>query len=234
MKKFVALLGACATVQMPSFAFAQASLSSNEWISPERLKLLLDSAAVESPKLLTYFVFLGLGWLIGKRLTILWSREQKENEEDLVAARAFHQLYGDFFALWKLWNYSLQDPGSQAASGTSRWELLDRACNTEGKLEALFVSLAASQRSLEKNEIETLGRFRQRYQQLREVIRDNVPLAWDHSEHPDYKEFKSLAPQVAAIIVRSGRVRQELLLKITSNVYEVPNRRPVVGQKEAA
>jgi len=112
MKKLVMLLGACAIVLMPSTAFAQASLSPNEWISPERLKLLLDSAAVESPKLLTYFVFLGLGWLIGKRLTILWSREQKENEEDLVAARAFHQLYGDFFALWKLWNYSLQDPGS--------------------------------------------------------------------------------------------------------------------------
>jgi len=234
MRTLAALFGACAIVLMPAIAFAQASLSPNEWISPERLKLLLDSAAVESPKLLTYLVFLGLGWLIGKRLTILWSREQKENEEDLVAARAFHQLYGDFFALWKLWNYCLPDAGSQAAPGTSRWELLNRACDTEGKLEALFVSLAASRRSLANNDIETLGRFRQRYQQLREAIRDHVPLTWDHSEHPDYQEFKSLAPQVAAIIVRSGRVRQELLLKITSNVYEVPNHRPVVGQKAAA
>jgi hypothetical protein len=234
MMKFVALFSACAVLLMPPTAFAQVSLIPNEWISPDRLKMLLDSAAVETPKLLTYLVFLGLGWLIGKRLTVLWSHEQKENEEDRVAARVFHQLYGDFFALWKLWNYSLCDPGSQTAPGTSRWELLDRACNTEGKLEALFVSLAASQRSLANNEIETLGRFRQRYQQLREAIRDNVPLKWDYSEHPDYKEFKSLAPQVAAIIVRSGRVRQELLLKITSNVYEVPNHRPGVEQKEAA
>jgi hypothetical protein len=234
MKKLVAGFGGFAIVLMPSLAFAQGTLSPNEWISPDRLKMLLDSAAVETPKLLTYLVFLGLGWLIGKRLTVLWSREQKENEEDLAAARVFHQLYGDFFALWKLWNYSLRDPGSQAAPGTSRWELLDRACNTEGKLEALFVGLAASQRSLANNEIETLGRFRQRYQQLREAIRDNVPLNWDHSEHPDYNEFKSLAPQVAAIIVRSGRVRQELLLKITSNVYEVPNHRTGVEQKEAA
>jgi len=234
MKKLVAGFGGFAIVLMPSLAFAQGTLSPNEWISPDRLKMLLDSAAVETPKLLTYLVFLGLGWLIGKRLTVLWSREQKENEEDLAAARVFHQLYGDFFALWKLWNYSLRDPGSQAAPGTSRWELLDRACNTEGKLEALFVGLAASQRSLANNELETLGRFRQRYQQLREAIRDNVPLNWDHSEHPDYNEFKSLAPQVAAIIVRSGRVRQELLLKITSNVYEVPNHRTGVEQKEAA
>ena len=66
---------------------------------------MLDSAAVETPKLLTYLIFLGLGWLIGKRLTILWSGRQKQNEQDLDAARDFHALYGDFFALWKLWNY---------------------------------------------------------------------------------------------------------------------------------
>src|SRR5262249_17841079 len=150
------------------------------------------------------------------------------------AARDFHQLYGEFFALWKLWNYSFGDPGSQAAPGTSRWELLDRACKTEGKLEAMFVGLAASQRPLTNKEIEALGRFRQRYQQLREAIRDNVLLKWDHSRHPDYVEFKMLAPQVAAIIVRSGRVRRELLLKITSNVYEVPNHRLGPEQREAA
>lgn len=234
MKKFVALLSICATAAMPSIAFAQAGLPPSEWISPDRLKMLLDSAAAETPKLMTYLIFLGLGWLIGKRLTVLWSREQKENEEDLVAARALHQLYGEFFALWKLWNYSLLDPGSQGAPGTSRWELLDRACSSEGKLEALFVSVAASQRSLANDEIETLGRFRQRYQQLREVIRDNVPLKWDHAEHPEYVEFKTLAPQVAAIIVRSGRVRRELLLKITSNVYEVPNHRVGAEQRQAA
>jgi len=33
---------------------------------------------------------------------------------------------------------------------------------------------------------------------------------------------KTLAPQVAAVIVGSGRVRRELLTKITSNIYEVP------------
>jgi hypothetical protein len=234
MKKLVALLSTCAIAAMPSIAFAQAGFIPSEWIAPERLDKLLDSAAAETPKLLTYLLFLGLGWVIGKRLTVLWSRKQKENEQDLEAARDFHQLYGEFFALWKLWNYSLGDPGSQAVPGTSRWELLDRACSSEGKLEALFVSVAASQRSLANDEIETLGRFRQRYQQLREVIRDNVPLKWDHAEHPEYVEFKTLAPQVAAIIVRSGRVRQELLLKITSNVYEVPNHRVGAEQRQAA
>jgi len=51
----------------------------------------------------------------------------------------------------------------------------------------------------DKKDVETLGRFRHRYQQLRQSIRDNVPLPWDHSEYSDYVEFKTLAPQVAAI-----------------------------------
>lgn len=71
----------------PAFAFGAAT-----WFTQERLQKLLDSAAVESPKLATYLVFLGLGWFIGRRLTILWSRRQKENEQDLDAARDFHAL----------------------------------------------------------------------------------------------------------------------------------------------
>jgi hypothetical protein len=82
----------------------------------------------------------------------------------------------------------------------------------------------ASEKPLNDEEISTLGRFRQRYQQLREAIRDNVPLAWDHAEHPEYLDFKTLAPQVAAIIVRSDRVRRDALIKITANFYEVPDR----------
>jgi hypothetical protein len=175
------------------------------------------------PKLITTLIFLGLGWVIGKLLTVLWSRRQKQNEQDLEAARDFHALYGDFFALWKLWNYYVRDLGADALPGASRWELLDRACKSEARLESTFVRLASG-KTLTGKDIDTLGRFRQRYQQLRESIRDNVPLQWDHSEHPDYMEFKTLAPQVSAIIAGSGRVREELLMKITSNVYEIPNR----------
>jgi hypothetical protein len=96
-------------------------------------------------------------------------------------------------------------------------------CEAEAKLESTPVRLA-SERGLTDKEIHTLGRFRQRYQQLRESTRDNQPLQWDHSEHPDYVEFKTLAPQVAAIITGRRRVRPELLIKITSNMYEVPNK----------
>ena len=221
-----ALKAACLIVIPTSAALAQSSFSGLQtgWMTQERWDKLLDSAAIELPKLVTTLVLLGLGWVIGKQLTVLWSRRQKQNEQDLDAARDFHALYGDFFALWKLWNYYIRDLGADALPGASRWQLLDRACKSEAKLESTVVRLA-SQKALTGNDIDLLGRFRQRYQQLRESIRDNVALAWDHSEHPDYLEFKTLAPQVAAIIAGSGRARKELLMKITSNMYEIPDGR---------
>jgi hypothetical protein len=226
MRKILSATVVCPLVAIPSLALAQSSVPA--WITPERWNQVLDAAAVETPKLIMTLVFLGLGWVIGKRLTVLWSRRQKQNEQDLDAARDFHALYGEFFALWKLWNYYVRDLGAEALPGASRWQLLDRACAGEAKLESTFVRLA-SEKSLTGKDIDTLGRFRQRYQQLRESVRDNVPLEWDHSEHPDYMEFKTLAPQVAAIIIGSGRVRRELLTKITSNIYEVPNHRKRLG-----
>ena len=237
MRKLLVGISSCSLFVMASIVLAQSVLAAEPtpWLTQERWDKMLDSSATEIPKLLTTLIFLGLGWVIGKRLTVLWSRQQKENEQDLDAARDFHALYGDFFALWKLWNYFVRDLGSEALPGGSRWELLDRACRSEARLESTLVRLA-SEKPLTGKDIDTLGRFRQRYQQLRESIRDNVPLAWDHSEHPDYLEFKTLAPQVAAIIVGTGSVRRELLTKITSNMYEVPNRRERLGadQKEAA
>jgi len=237
MKKLLATVGGCLPVVMPTIVLAQSKLTTvaAAWFTEERWNKMLDSAAVELPKLLATLVFLGLGWVIGKQLTILWSRRQKQNEQDLDAARSFHALYGDFFALWKLWNYYVRDLGAEALPGASRWQLLDRACGSEAKLESMFVRLA-SQRALSPKDIETLGRFRQRYQQLREAIRDNIPLPWDHSEHPDYVEFKILAPQVACIIAGSGDARRELLTRITSNIYEVPNRRSrlVANEKQLA
>jgi hypothetical protein len=220
MKQSLAVIAGLPTlfigISRPAFA-------STTWITQERWDKLLDSAAVESPKLLVYLVIAGIGWVIGRHLTILWSSRQKQVEQDLVAARDFHALYGEFFALWKLWNYYVRDLGADALPGASRWALLDRICASEAKLEATLVRLA-SQRALARDDIESLGRFRQRYQQLRECIKRNVALEWNHSEHPDYKEFKKLATQVAAIIAGTGPVSTEHLREITSNIYEFPSR----------
>jgi hypothetical protein len=134
-------------------------------------------------------------------------------------------LYGEFFAVWKLWNYYVRDVGPNALEDASRWQLLLRACEAEGKLESTLVRLAC-ERPLNAADVEVLGSFRQRYQELREAIRDGQPLTWDSSEHPSYVHFKSLAPQVASLIVGSGRnvptghAAAAVLKEITSNKWE--------------
>ena len=194
------------------------------FFTDERAKILLDTIAVEGPKVATNLLLLGVGWLIGKRLSIIWSERQKLREQDLVAARDFHLAYGDFFATWKLWNYHLQ-MGKDALPESSRWKILERACQAEAKLEATLIRLA-SERALSKAESETLGRFRQLFQTLRESIRDNKRLDWNHSEHPQYSEFKRLAPKVAAIIGRLELTNESQLQKITSNIFEPSPRCP--------
>src|SRR6266571_3791462 len=101
MQKLLAVISACLLFVISSVALAQSVLAADPstWLTQERWDKMLDSSATEIPKLLTTLIFLGLGWVIGKRLTVLWSRRQKENEQDLDAARDFHALYGDFFAL---------------------------------------------------------------------------------------------------------------------------------------
>ena len=171
-------------------------------------------------------VTLGFGWLIGQRLSNYWSYRQKQKEIDLSAAQDFHRLYGEFFAVWKLWNYFIRDVGATNLPGATRWELLKRACDAESFVERVFVKLAA-ERALSPLDRDRLGSFRQGYQSLREAIRDNQPLRWDSSTHPEYLAFKSLAVEVA-MLIQVGTVvhanvlanHVQALLDITSNRFE--------------
>lgn len=187
--------------------------------------VLLDATVKEIPKLISSLVLLGLAWFVGQRLTVAWNLRQKRKEYDLTTARDFHALYGEFFAIWKLWNYYVRDIGSESLAGASLWELLKRACDAEGKLESTLVRLAC-ERPLTDKQIEILGTFRQLYQQFRESIRDKKPLEWDSSTHPDYVAFKTLATKVASLIVDDEEFSigsdnsAAALIKITSNVWE--------------
>jgi hypothetical protein len=90
----------------------------------------------------------------------------------------------------------------------------------------MMVSLACD-RELTPDDFKILGPFRQLYQQLRESIRDDVPLRWDSSTDKDYVSFKTLAPKVASLV--SGKSDQKLsdeyspsdaLKEITANKWE--------------
>ncbi|MGV9870578.1 hypothetical protein [Rhodococcus koreensis] len=185
---------------------------------------LLDAVWKQIPGFIASVILLVLAWFIGNRLTYKWNLRQKRRELDLAAARSFHALYGEFFTVWKLWNYFVRDVGAEPLKGASRWDILKRACEAEGKLESTLVLLSCEHR-LEPEDIETLGHFRQLYQQLREAIRDNYALEWDGSEHPDYVSFKTLAPKVASLVVSERPASSpdgaaDALRRITSNEWE--------------
>lgn len=188
-----------------------------------------DSLTLETIKfllnLLVAVTTLSLGWLVGQRLTHNWNIRQKRKELDLSNAKEFQSLYGEFFAVWKLWNYLRKDIGESKLPGASRWELLKRACSAEASMEATFVRLA-SERNLSEDQIEALGQFRQLYQQLREAIRDDLPLNWNRSEHPDYVNFKKLGVQITHFIMSESQLdvstekHEQALKEITSNRRE--------------
>ena len=61
---------------------------------------LNDAAA----NLFVALVSLAFTWLIGNRLALTWAIRQKRKELELATAERFYQQYGEFFAIWKLWN----------------------------------------------------------------------------------------------------------------------------------
>jgi hypothetical protein len=164
--------------------------------------------------ILTLFI-LGFTWFVGQRILAFWEVKKKRKELDILTATQFHELYGEFTTVWRLWKvYYFNDMrGNKDMSGKEfippegfRWELLKRACAAEGGVESIMVKLSM-ERALNKEEIETLGLFRQSYQQLRQAIRNNEPINWKVND-VEYMLFKSLASSTACIIFSSKQLRR--------------------------
>jgi hypothetical protein len=150
---------------------------------------------------------------------------QKQRELQLEAAARFYELYGEFFAVWKEWA-AKAGKVMPAAAQRFRLDLYRRACVAEGHMEALLVRVV-TEFSLDHDDVQTLGRFRQAYQTLREAIRADRDLGWDSSAHPGYAAFKRLAATVASLLAR--RTIPELpapgesaaaLAEVTDNKWE--------------
>jgi len=84
-------------------------------------------------------VLLALTWLIGQRLSYQWSVRQKRRELQLASLQQFYGAYGEFFAIWKLWN-RLDDQDAMRAE--RRWELLKRSAAAEATIEGTLVKLS--------------------------------------------------------------------------------------------
>jgi hypothetical protein len=176
----------------------------------------------EAFSILNGVLFLALTWFVGQRLTHIWNIRQKRSELQLASLQQFYVAYGEFFAVWKLWN---RLDHHALSFDDRRWELLKRAAAAESTVEGILVKL-----SLEidlKENADNLGRFRQAFQQLRESIRDTALLPWPSGDCPEYKTFKALAIVVAGLLnakwsssrICSRRARKQLET-ITSNQWE--------------
>jgi len=113
-----------------------------------------------------------------------------------------------------------------AAFEDRSWELHKRAASAEAIIEGTLVKLS-SELNLHEEQINSLGRFRQAFQQLRQAIREGRLLPWDYSDHPEYTTFKTLAVHVAALLGKnwpdsppSCERAASQLLQITSNRWE--------------
>lgn len=169
-------------------------------------------------------VLLGLSWLIGQKLTYQWNLRQKRRELQLSALQQFYVAYGEFFAVWKLWN---RTQATDHSYEDRVWELHKRAAAAEAIVEGTLVKLC-SELKLEPDQIEMLAAFRQSFQQLRQSIRNRTVLPWFTSETPAYREFKKSAVYVACLL-NSGWPREsnstelsaEHLLEVTANKWQV-------------
>ena len=140
---------------------------------------------------------LGLAWLVGNSLTARWDRVKKQTELDLAAMEQFYKIYGEFFAVWKLWDDAIQQNSGK------RNELFERIAGAEAQLEALIVRISC-QRSLTEDEIHVTGAFRQAYQTLRKCMKNgqslSADLGWTASNATPYASFKGLAASVAVLL----------------------------------
>ena len=85
----------------------------------------------------------------------------------------FYKIYGEFFAVWKLWDDAIQQNSGK------RDELFERIAAAEAQLEALIVRISC-QRALTEDEIHVTGAFRQAYQTLRKCMKHGQSLSGDH------------------------------------------------------
>ena len=174
--------------------------------------------------LITYF--------FGYRVVAYWDRKKKRSELDLETARQFHQLYGEFKAVMRLWKVFYNSGKNLEIASDIRGELLKRAAAAEGGVEAIIMKLAA-ERKLNEPKIETLGLFRQAYQELRAAIRDNTSLdAWSYKS-TEYFLFNNLASQISYLISSDEASQKSITPKdACDNLYKVTSVREEEWKKK--
>ena len=167
-----------------------------------------------------------LALLVGGSITMYWAVRQKQREIELSALNDFYRLYGEFFAIWKLWNVHFESKSSLQSSKEQTWRLFERAASLEAGAEALWVKIAC-EKPLKKPDLDNLGLLRQAFRVLRVHIDEDYKLDWWHSDHRQYVVFKETAAHVSRMLLSNRpflkpkpEVATKQLLEITHNRHE--------------
>jgi hypothetical protein len=177
------------------------------------------------PSIVAAVITTVFGGVIILILSSAWARSQKRKEFDLATLEQFQRLYGEFFALYHLWDDLKQDKfvKSEKTSEDFVNDIIQRAYRIEGNMEAVLTRIAAEKR-LSIEEVDSLGKFRQAFQRVRKYVTKDIPFKWDSDFHPEYASLKIHASRVSDIILfskaRSRATRSSQILDITSNRYE--------------
>lgn len=140
-----------------------------------------------------------LAWGVGKRISEYWDTRRKKRELDLSTLNEFYRQYGEFFAVWKLWN-SQKIRRDKAFQPDAAWKLLERASSIEAAIESILVKIV-TERKLSEEDIDVFGLLRQAFKSLRKRIDENEQLDWSHSEHEEYIALKRLACHLTTFIL---------------------------------
>lgn len=180
-------------------------------------------AAVVGP-----IVALAVAGLVGNELAARSERRRKLRDLDLDLLHEFYRLYGEFFALLKLWDAWKRRGNSAATDPDGFGRILERSANAEGRVEALLLKVA-SERTPTCSEQDLLGAFRQCHQSLRESVGRDEAVEWNRANFEPYAAFKALACAVSQLLSseRSAHWDQlepreaiDAFRQVTSNTYE--------------
>lgn len=156
-------------------------------------------------------------------LTYKMNVHQKRREIELNQANKLFHLYGEYYAIWKLYNHLFK---SKSFTDERYIELMKRTLDVETEVEATLISITSS-RKLSKDDVATLGCFRQSCQFFSESIRDDKLINYHSSNHPDYLRFKKLACKVGnMLLLKEGKSTKtedavESFIEITDNKWEL-------------
>jgi hypothetical protein len=187
----------------------------------------MDTTELELTKiLLGPLLTAGFAWAVGNRISAAWTHRQKHREYSLAVTAEFYQVYGEFFAIWKLANYSFRHSRPEITPEFILG-LIQRAAAMEARIEAMLLR-AASELQLTLGEIRTLGLYRQAVQLLRQSIILRRQLDFFGTGQAKYELYKELSVAVGDLVASLGArdkpdasQAKAQMTEITSSKWEV-------------